>query len=267
MVCESSPPQEEGRRKRKLPQKKYYRQRAHSNPIADHCFDYPVCPDAMDWSGLYPNFFSKPSSDDSTASSNKRVEFADIGCGYGGLLVTLSTMYPETLMVGMEIRVKVSDYVMDRIAALRTQHPGQYQNIACLRSNAMKYLPNFFHKGQLRKMFFLYPDPHFKKAKHKWRIINKTLLAEYAYVLAENAIVYTVTDVEDLHLWMKQHFEDHPLFEPITEEEKKSDPVIEKLFSSTEEGQKVDRNSGSKFLAVFKRIADPYRTLQEKVNV
>jgi len=35
-------------------------------------------------------------------------------------------------------------------------------------------------------MFFLYPDPHFKKAKHKWRIINTPLLAEYAYVLAEN---------------------------------------------------------------------------------
>lgn len=34
-------------------------------------------------------------------------------------------------------------------------------------------------------MFFLYPDPHFKKAKHKWRIINKWLLSEYAYVLAE----------------------------------------------------------------------------------
>jgi tRNA (guanine-N7-)-methyltransferase len=47
----------------------------------------------------------------------------------------------------------------------------------------MKYLPNFFHKGQLSKMFFLFPDPHFKKAKHKWRIINETLIAEYAYVL------------------------------------------------------------------------------------
>lgn len=34
-------------------------------------------------------------------------------------------------------------------------------------------------------MFFLYPDPHFKKTKHKWRIINQTLLAEYAYLLAE----------------------------------------------------------------------------------
>ena len=87
-------------------------------------------------------------------------------------------------MIGMEIRVKVSDYVIDRIAALRSQYPGEYGNIACIRTNAMKYLPNYFEKGQLKKMFFLYPDPHFKKAKHKWRIINKTLLAEYAYVLA-----------------------------------------------------------------------------------
>ncbi|XP_034241737.1 tRNA (guanine-N(7)-)-methyltransferase [Thrips palmi] len=252
------PSQEMENPKKKLPQKKYYRQRAHSNPIADHCFDYPVCPSEMDWSEMYPAYFGESSLEGSNVNNSKRVEFADVGCGYGGLLVTLSTMFPESLMVGMEIRVKVSDYVMDRIAALRTQHPGQYQNIACLRTNAMKYLPNFFEKGQLTKMFFLYPDPHFKKAKHKWRIINKTLLAEYAYVLAVNAIVYTVTDVEDLHLWMKQHFEEHPLFEPITEEEKVSDPVIEKLFSSTEEGQKVDRNSGSKFLAVFRRVADPY---------
>lgn len=36
---------------------------------------------------------------------------------------------------------------------------------------------------QLTKMFFLFPDPHFKKTKHKWRIISSTLLAEYAYVL------------------------------------------------------------------------------------
>jgi len=50
----------------------------------------------------------------------------------------------------MEIRIKVSDYVMDRIAALRSQNPGQYQNIACLRTNAMKYLPNYFRKGQVK---------------------------------------------------------------------------------------------------------------------
>lgn len=52
-------------------------------------------------------------------------------------------------MLGLEIRVKVSDYVQDRICSLRAAEPGSYQNIACLRSNAMKYLPNFFTKGQV----------------------------------------------------------------------------------------------------------------------
>ena len=33
----------------KLPKKKFYRQRAHSNPIADHCFDYPVSPDKVSY--------------------------------------------------------------------------------------------------------------------------------------------------------------------------------------------------------------------------
>lgn len=67
-------------------------------------------------------------------------------------LVDLSPLYPETLMLGMEIRVKVSEYVQDRIKALRLQNPGKYENIACIRSNAMKYLPNFFVKGQVSAM-------------------------------------------------------------------------------------------------------------------
>ena len=66
-----------------LPKKRFYRQRAHSNPIADHCFDYPVCPEEVDyfnltkclilhlpqfdWSVLYPDH------------GDKKVQFADIG--------------------------------------------------------------------------------------------------------------------------------------------------------------------------------------------
>lgn len=37
-----------------------------------------------------------------------------------------------------------------------------------------------------------------------------------------------------------------------------TDPIVEKLYESTEEGQKVSRNKGNKFLAIFKRIADTY---------
>ena len=133
----------------------------------------------MDWSGLYPLYNETADEQSEVKELTKQVEFADIGCGYGGLLsmiitfqlsliykmsnyihliwlkVTLSPMFPENLIVGMEIRVKVSDYVMDRISALRHQHPGKYQNIACVRTNAMKYLPNYFYKGQVHLLYYL----------------------------------------------------------------------------------------------------------------
>lgn len=154
-------------------------------------FCSPAHPGQYDWSLLYPDLTAATdvgNADQTTVAAAaevdlKRVEFADIGCGYGGFLVKLGELFPERYAIGMEIRVKVSDYVMDRIQALRLLHPGQYRNIACLRTNAMKYLPNFFAKHQLSKIFFLYPDPHFKRSKHKWRIISQPLLTEYSYVL------------------------------------------------------------------------------------
>jgi len=220
----------------------------------------------MDWSTLYPDFFpSKTNCSGSTDVNEKadsddvrpRVEFADVGCGYGGLLVSLAPLFPDTLMLGMEIRVKVSDYVMDRIAALRVKHPGRYGNVACVRTNAMKYLPNYFVKGQLAKMFFLFPDPHFKKTKHKWRIISPTLLAEYAFVLRPGGLIYTITDVKELHDWMVAHISAHPLFERVSAVEADADPVLEKIRNSTEEGQKVSRNGGEKWPAVFRRVDNP----------
>ncbi|XP_021465758.1 tRNA (guanine-N(7)-)-methyltransferase isoform X1 [Oncorhynchus mykiss] len=235
-----------------MPQKRYYRQRAHSNPMADHTFEYPVCPEDMDWSQLYPEFFSDHQSTQKAA----QVEFADIGCGYGGLLVELSPLFPKQLILGLEIRVKVSDYVQDRIRSLRAAETGSYQNIACLRSNAMKYLPNFFSKGQLSKMFFLFPDPHFKKTKHKWRIISPTLLAEYAYTLRVGGLVYTNTDVEEVHLWMVKHFSEHLLFTRVPDAELVDDVIISRLGTCTEEGKKVQRNGGKNYLAVFRRVED-----------
>ncbi|XP_058413752.1 tRNA (guanine-N(7)-)-methyltransferase isoform X2 [Diceros bicornis minor] len=214
----------------------------------------PVKPEEMDWSELYPEFFApltqNQSHDDPKDKKEKRaqaqVEFADIGCGYGGLLVELSPLFPDTLILGLEIRVKVSDYVQDRIRALRAAPGGGFQNIACLRSNAMKHLPNFFRKGQ--------------RTKHKWRIISPTLLAEYAYVLRVGGLVYTITDVLELHDWMCTHFEGHPLFERVPLEELSEDPIVGHLGTSTEEGKKVLRNGGKNFPAIFRRIQDP--TLQ-----
>jgi tRNA (guanine-N7-)-methyltransferase len=163
----------------------------------------------------------------------------------------------------MEIRTSVTEYVQEKVRALRAQNATgtatdyNYQNVACIRANTMKFLPNFFSKAQLSKIFLCFPDPHFKQRKHKARIVSYTLNSEYAYVLRPGGIVYTITDVEDLHNWMVEHFEKHPSFERVGEEEQERDVCVDVMRSETEEGKKVERNNGMKFVALFRRLEDP----------
>ncbi|KAJ6373366.1 hypothetical protein OIU76_027662 [Salix suchowensis] len=231
-----------------LPRKRFYRARAHSNPLSDSHFPVPISPSHVDFSLHYPQFSCE-------VSCIKRVQFADIGCGFGGLLISLSTFFPETLMIGMELRDKVAEYVKERILALRATNPGQYQNVSVVRTNSMKYIPNYFEKGQLTKMFFLFPDPHFKEKNHRRRVISPHLLDEYAHVLEVGGIIYTITDVEELGEWMKACLDNHPMFEALTEQELQADPAVKLLSTATEEGQKVARNGGQTFQAVYRRIA------------
>jgi tRNA G46 methylase TrmB len=91
-----------------LPKKKFYRQRAHANPFSDHQLTYPANPESMDWSPYFPAFISNSKSGIEVSSGkpegipalNKDVEVADIGCGFGGLLVALAPKLPNTLLVG-----------------------------------------------------------------------------------------------------------------------------------------------------------------------
>lgn len=57
----------------------------------------------MDWSIHYPAYIRANQNREpgKPLSLLKEVEIADIGCGFGGLLVALSPLMPETLMIGM----------------------------------------------------------------------------------------------------------------------------------------------------------------------
>ncbi|EDN10331.1 tRNA methyltransferase [Histoplasma capsulatum] len=312
-----------------LPKKRLYRQRAHANPFSDHRLSYPISPAHMDWSTHYPAFVV-PNPDNVNLSGTRRlikdVEIADIGCGFGGLLVALAPLMPDTLMVGMELRAQVLEYVTDRIRALRAQRPApplptehtpptppaqlpsnspptaavpaasppqsqsqspspdppslspssqaSYQNISAIRTNTMKFLPNFFTRHQLSAIFICFPDPHFKTRKHKARIVSSSLNAEYAYVLRPGGKLYTITDVEELHRWMVSHFDVgygdeegageegqintvKELFERVGDEELEQDPCVRIMMEETEEGKKVTRNNGKKYVAVWRRMEDP----------
>ncbi|KKA27457.1 hypothetical protein TD95_005000 [Thielaviopsis punctulata] len=255
----------EGEGAAELPRKRFYRQRAHANPFSDHDLTYPISPRHMDWSEYYPDFVAegcKVGDVDALglpAPIQKKVEVVDIGCGFGGLLVSLAPLLPDTLMLGMEIRTKVAKFVQDRIVALRKQNPDSsvYKNIGCIRANSMKFLPNFFEKAQLSKIFICFPDPHFKTRKHKARIVSATLNSEYAYALRPGGIIYTITDVEDLHIWMVEHLDAHPAFERISKEEEEADVYAKTMATATEESHKVDRNNGPKFVALYRRLPDP----------
>lgn len=334
----------------------------------------------MNWATHFPAFVNPdPNSTNLAGARNlvKDVEVVDIGCGYGGLLVGLAPLLPDTLMVGeyteqfprmgraryckiqelticliittgMEIRTQVLEYLTTRINVLRQQQlqlqqqqkstssaspsatsppqptapfettpsepqpttapspspstsstaapttviPGGYQNISALRTNTMKFLPNFFARSQLSKIFICFPDPHFKARKHKARIVSPALNAEYAFVLRPGGLLYTITDVEEYHRWILRHFvkrnksakaedggeeeqasEDEEeaederegngdtgvkeLWERVSDEELEKDPCVGVMREETEEGKKVTRNKGNKYVAVFRRLPDP----------
>jgi tRNA (guanine-N7-)-methyltransferase len=70
----------------------------------------------MDWASLYPAYAAKDHGQQTDASDeaklmdeeeqrkpkamSKKVEVADIGCGFGGLLFALAPKFPDTLILG-----------------------------------------------------------------------------------------------------------------------------------------------------------------------
>ena len=264
-----------------MPQKRFYRSRAHCNPLAHNdTFEYPITPSSMDWSVHYPNntvnndndnkddsngdaattTTKTPTASSSSSSSSvvtKAPTVLDIGCGFGGLTIKLATLLPDEVILGMEIRAKVCEYVRLRIVAHRKEHPGLYGNTSVLRTNSMKFLPHYFGRASLHKLFFCFPDPHFKRKNHGRRIVTTRLLSEYAYLLKPvEGRLYCVTDVKELHDWHVQHCDAHPLFERLNQDECKADPCVEAMLTTTEESQKVDRAGTAKHYAVYRRLPD-----------
>eukprot|EP00519_Triparma_laevis_P012932 CAMPEP_0182504100 /NCGR_PEP_ID=MMETSP1321-20130603/16576_1 /TAXON_ID=91990 /ORGANISM="Bolidomonas sp., Strain RCC1657" /LENGTH=269 /DNA_ID=CAMNT_0024709385 /DNA_START=139 /DNA_END=944 /DNA_ORIENTATION=- len=228
-----------------MPQKKYYRSRAHANPLSfNDNLTYPTKPADFDWQPYYPEL----------PASKTAPTVIDIGCGFGGLTVELSSLLPDATVLGLEIRAKVCEYVRLRIISLRESEKGKYKNAACMRSNTMKNLVNYLNPKSLDKIFICFPDPHFKAKNHRRRIVSYDLLTEYAYCLKPNALLYLITDVKALHDWHLEKTDSHEMFERLDEETMESDPCVKAMINVTEEGKKVERSGSNKYYMVYRRL-------------
>ena len=192
--------EEEGEEEFSRPQKRHFRTRAHSNVLNANDFWYPASPAEVPVSKYYPKLAAEG------VATPPRITQVDVGCGFGSLLLGLAVIFPEDLILGIEIRPKVVEYVQKRCLALRHEaRTGKVgsegaaansivlnaaaatsgghvdtsaaasaaasdgvsapacENVWAVHNNAMRFLPNFFEKGQLTKLYFCFPDPHFKR--------------------------------------------------------------------------------------------------------
>ena len=229
------------------PKKRDYRQRAHCNPLSDRFIPYPLNVDQIDWTEFYPVLKTDPSSVvDSTPS------ILDIGCGYGGMSFALSELFKDRLILAFEIRCVVTTFVQDKINFRRQS--GLAQNVAVQWANTMRTLMRYIQPHSIERMFILFPDPHFKNRKAKWRIISPQLMDEYAFITKSGALFYLVTDVQTYFEYAVPIVGGHPLFERIPDAEIAEDPALKCALTVTEEAKKVEKNGGKKFWAVFRRI-------------
>jgi tRNA (guanine-N7-)-methyltransferase len=118
----------------------------------------------------------------------------------------------------------------------------------------MRYLPNYFTKGQLSKLFICFPDPHFKAKNHRRRIVSFPLLTEYAYFIRPGGRLYLITDVLELHEWHVAKVDGHSLFRRVPDEEAAEDLGVQLMSEETEESKKVARCGGKKYWAVYERV-------------
>jgi tRNA (guanine-N7-)-methyltransferase len=252
--------------------KREFRARAHSNPLNDGAFDAPLT-SAHFAADTLPSLLGRSVVSANQAAAPLSVHWCDMGCGYGGLLASLSVAFPDKNILGLEIRERVAEFCLERVKDLRREYGasdravtvdtatgerrcGAYTNIGFVRTNGMKYLCSYFPKHSLEKMFFCYPDPHFKRRRHRQRVISDQLLAEYAYVLKPDVgVAYIVSDVPELFTWMNERFARCPLFRRRTSEEIEADPVVAFVRDMTDEAARVDKSTRGKQDASFLRIA------------
>ena len=103
----------------------------------------------------------------------------------------------------------------------------------------------------------MFPDPQFKNANERRRVVSTMLVSEYAYYLRDNGYLMTCTDVEDLAKYMHQCIAENGLFREVAEEN--ADGLVKSALAQmdgTADAQRHQRKDDDKrvFKAIWQKI-------------
>ncbi|KAA0153947.1 hypothetical protein FNF28_06889 [Cafeteria roenbergensis] len=278
----------------RAPRKTFYRVRAHINPLSSGTCPRPRRPENFAWDEFFEaagGDLSMPppevpadsaAADDGGAAaiaagagiassdasswvasslaalpplaSPAPVDILDIGAGFGGLLFGLNLVFPGARKLALEIRGRVAEFVRLKVLAARAAGDAAARRCGVQRVNTMCQLPSFLPLASVSAIFICFPDPHFKRQNHRRRIISPALLSEYAAVLREGGLLFTITDVPALHDWMHTHLEDHPSFEATPAAA--DDPCVIAMRMATDEARKSLREGRHHQWNVYRRRSD-----------
>lgn len=139
-------------------------------------FNYPPLYENVDWKEYY--------------ADGKPPKYLDIGCGFGWFAMDYSTIVKENVL-GIEVRDKAVAYAQGVIDA------EELPNMAIFWYSVGNGL-DFLEKGSIKKIFYFFPDPWFKKKHYKRRAFDLEFL-HFCYEALENGgELLLQTDIEDV---------------------------------------------------------------------
>eukprot|EP00527_Entomoneis_sp_CCMP2396_P003323 CAMPEP_0198143906 /NCGR_PEP_ID=MMETSP1443-20131203/11572_1 /TAXON_ID=186043 /ORGANISM="Entomoneis sp., Strain CCMP2396" /LENGTH=433 /DNA_ID=CAMNT_0043807211 /DNA_START=45 /DNA_END=1349 /DNA_ORIENTATION=- len=196
-------------KKRKLNKTRF---RQHVNPLALQYQQGTILPD--NWPGAVLENVHLPLH-------------LDIGCSKGGFLIDLAshetqnrTYASDYNYLGLEIRPLVAQFAKDRIPIHNCT--GILEFVGCNANVDLDRLLSLYHQASaqssttttivtnndllLQRVTIQFPDPHFKSAHAKRRVVKEQLVDTLAKYMPADSIVFLQSDVQNVLDDMRQVF-------------------------------------------------------------
>lgn len=133
----------------------------------------------------------------------------EIGPGRGGFLFERAAAQPSSRLVGLEIRLKWSAIVDER---LRKRGLGGRARV--LNADAREALARLGPDASVAVFYLHFPDPWWKKRHEKRLVMGDSLLDSIARLLHDGGDLFVQTDVEERAQQYEAQIASHPAFEP-----------------------------------------------------